>query len=101
MKKSTKNTLRFILFIIAVVVIALSLGLAINTDSHRWQQFKMVATVVRWLVIPVTILLLPKILSYYLHIDINGPHLKGVRQIQWLMVGTFLVVELGMYWRAL
>lgn len=89
-----RKYLLFVIYILAVLFCSILLILLVDTDSEAWQQFARCATVAKWIIVPILIIALPKIIERATKKELTKDGRKLLWQSQILTAVAFTAVEI-------
>lgn len=89
--------LKFLAIIVSMMIAAFLVALTYKPESEAWQAFLAITKVLKWILVPGGICLLPTIIRRFTHSTLTPATLRMVRQCQVLMAFLFLAIEGSRY----
>lgn len=89
-----KSMFKFVLMLVFIIAIGFVILMLVDIHSQSWEHFKQWALVIKWLIIPTGIFLLPKIIFHFTKKTLTNENKRHMLQCQLMMGLLFLVTEI-------
>jgi formate-dependent nitrite reductase membrane component NrfD len=87
------QTVRFLLFVAVVMVVSGVIALNIHTGTADWHSFKVWMTWIKWIVVPLMIVLIPRFYRFMIQKELTKSQRRLLMHSQVIMACLFVAVE--------